>query len=148
LRKLDDGVALATFLAAAGLNRLGVSEIGTPIETDDILPAIAQGCIGIERRMDDEDCATALALINDRASEVRLSAERTLLRGLDGSCQTPIAGLADLHGDQMTLRGEVLRPDGSECFAETLKGPIDDAVEMGLSMAKSLRSKMGDNFFG
>jgi hydroxymethylbilane synthase len=147
LRKLDDGVALATFLAAAGLNRLGLADIGAPIETDDILPAIAQGCIGIEQRAGDEDSATALAMINDASSQVRLSAERSLLRGLDGSCQTPIAGLATLYGDQMMLKGEVLRPDGSECFAETLKGPISDAVEMGQAMADSLRLKMGDNFF-
>ena len=147
LRKLDDGVALATFLAAAGLNRLGLADIGTPIETDDILPAIAQGCIGIERRTGDEDSAAALALINDEPSQVRLSAERSLLRGLDGSCQTPIAGLATLHGDQMMLKGEVLRPDGSECYAETLNGPISDAVEMGQTMADSLRIKMGENFF-
>ena len=148
LRKLDDGVAIATFLAAAGLNRLGVPEIGTPIETDDILPAIAQGCIGIERRADDADSSAALALINDKNSEVQLIAERALLRGLDGSCQTPIAGLATLDGELMTLRGEVLRPDGSERFAEMLKGPIGDGAEMGLAMAASLRLKMGDNFFG
>ncbi|MCL4128117.1 UNVERIFIED_CONTAM: hypothetical protein GTU68_032535 [Idotea baltica] len=148
LRKLDDGVADATFLAMAGLNRLGNADIAQPIETDEILPAIAQGCIGIERRVDDMDAAGALALIHDGGSGLRLNAERALLAGLDGSCQTPIAGLATLDGDTLTLRGEVLRPDGSERIKHMMTGGAKDGAKIGAEMAKILRDQMGENFFG
>ncbi|PIB26056.1 hydroxymethylbilane synthase [Amylibacter kogurei] len=148
LRKLDDGVADATFLAMAGLNRLGSADIANPIETDEILPAIAQGCIGIERRVDDADAAAALALIHDQDSGLRLNAERALLAGLDGSCQTPIAGLATLDGDTITLRGEVLRPDGSESIKHMMTGAAKDGAKIGTDMAKILRDQMGENFFG
>lgn len=148
LRKLDDGVADATFLAMAGLNRLGMSGIANPVDEDDMLPAIAQGCIGIERRIDDSAVAAALALINDAASTTRLAAERALLKGLDGSCQTPIAGLAELSDEGgLILRGEVLRPDGSECLSEQATGPIGQAVELGAEMARKLRDRMGPDFF-
>lgn len=148
LRKLDDGVADATFLAMAGLNRLGMQDIANPIAEDDMLPAIAQGCIGIERREDDGDAAAALAQINHAPSMIRLSAERALLAGLDGSCQTPIAGLAEFHGEgELSLRAEVLRPDGSECLSDQALAPISDAEAMGAEMAERLRARMGPDFF-
>ncbi|PLS23569.1 hydroxymethylbilane synthase [Neptunicoccus cionae] len=148
LRKLSEGVAQATFLAMAGLKRLDMpADTATPISPDDMLPAIAQGAIGIERRKDDESAAAALALINDADTQTRLFAERALLRGLDGSCQTPIAGLALLDGDRITLRGEVLRPDGSESLTETLSGARTEAAEIGAEMASRLRPRMGNNFF-
>lgn len=148
LRKLDDGVADATFLAMAGLNRLGMQDIANPIAEDDMLPAIAQGCIGIERREDDGDAAAALAQINHAPSMIRLSAERALLAGLDGSCQTPIAGLAEFHGEgELSLRAEVLRPDGSECLSDQALAPISEAVAMGAEMAERLRARMGSDFF-
>ncbi len=148
LRKLDDGVADATFLAMAGLNRLGMADIVNPVDEDDMLPAIAQGCIGIERRLEDQAVGEALALINDAPATTRLAAERALLKGLDGSCQTPIAGLAEFtdSGD-LILRGEVLRPDGSECLTERASGPAEQAAELGEDMARRLRSRMGPDFF-
>lgn len=148
LRKLADGVAQATFLAMAGLKRLDMpSDTATPISPDDMLPAIAQGAIGIERRADDADTATALALINDTDTGIRLAAERTLLAGLDGSCQTPIAGLAELSGDRLNLRGEVIRPDGSEALTATREGVASEATAMGADMAAELRGRMGADFF-
>ncbi len=147
IRKLDDGVADATFLAMAGLNRLGLSELACAIDTDDMLPAIAQGAIGIERRDDDTGISAALALINDAETTTRLAAERSLLKGLDGSCQTPIAGLAELDGDQLRLRGQVLRPDGSEAISRQMTGPADQAAALGADMAEWLRKRMGDGFF-
>lgn len=148
LRKLSEGVAQATFLAMAGLKRLNMpADTATPISTDDMLPAIAQGAIGIERRADDEAAAQALALINHSDTQIRLFAERALLRGLDGSCQTPIAGLATLHGDQISLQGEVLRPDGSESLTDQLTGARSDAAKIGAEMAARLRPRMGRDFF-
>ena len=147
LRKLKEGVADATFLACAGLNRLGLSELANPIETDDILPAIAQGCIGIERREDDTEVQAILDAINNTPATTRLAAERALLTGLDGSCQTPIAGLAELDGDNMRLRGQVIRPDGSEALDDDITCAANDGVEAARDMAKRFRAKMGPNFF-
>jgi hydroxymethylbilane synthase len=147
LRKLDEAVADATFLACAGLNRLGRSDISNPIEVDDMLPAIAQGCIGIEHRIDDIEISAMLAVINDADATTRLAAERALLKGLDGSCQTPIAGLAELDGDQMRLRGQVVRPDGSEALSDDVTCAAIDGVQYAIEMAARFRDKMGSGFF-
>lgn len=143
LKKLADGVADATFLAMAGLHRLGLDDIArNPVASDDMLPAIAQGAIGVERRLDADDIAALLAPINCPASQVRIAAERAFLAGLDGSCETPIAGLAELQGDaatgRLTLRGEVLRPDGSARITGNRQGPAADAVAMGADLAREM----------
>ena len=148
LKKLNDGVADATFLAMAGLKRLQKLEIVTSaIETDEILPAVAQGAIGIERRYDDERVAFLLSKIHHNETRVRLKAERAFLKTLDGSCQTPIAGLAELDGGALTLRGEILRIDGSECVSGYRSGSPDDAQKMGDDLAKELLQKSAGGFF-
>ena len=148
LKKLDDGVARATFLARAGLNRLGMSDVPQhPIETTDMLPAIAQGAIGIERREDDMRVAEMLAAIHDPATADQLVAERAFLAALDGSCETPIAGLAVVTGDRLHLRGEVLRPDGSEAHSGERDGAVSDGPEMGRDLARELLDLGGPNFF-
>lgn len=148
LKKLADGVADCTFLAMAGLSRLQMDDVpATAISPDDMLPAIAQGAIGIERRADDMRAAELLEAIHCRQTATRLVAERSLLAGLDGSCETPIAGLAELEGGQLHLRGEVLRPDGSEAIAETLTGPADDGAQLGQALARSLLQRAGPGFF-
>ncbi|WP_227268304.1 hydroxymethylbilane synthase [Roseobacter weihaiensis] len=148
LKKLSEGVAECTFLAAAGLNRLKMSDVpATPIDADDMLPAIAQGAIGIERRIADENTARMLAAIHDTETGQRLAAERSLLLTLDGSCETPIAGLAELKGGQLHLRGEVLRPDGSEALAGERTGAIRDGVTMGRDLAEELLQRAGPDFF-
>lgn len=148
MKKLGDGVAEATFLAQAGLNRLGMNDVpATPIEIDDMLPAVAQGAIGIERRGDDNRTAHMLAAIHDIPTGQRLAAERAFLAALDGSCETPIAGLAVLEGDQLRLRGEVLRPDGSEVISDERVCSIDDGAALGEAMAKDMLAKAGPDFF-
>ncbi len=148
LKKLDDGVADCTFLALAGLNRLGMADkAASAINPDDMLPAIAQGAIGIERRADDSQTGDLLAAIHDTPTAQRLSAERALLAGLDGSCETPIAGLATLEGSTLRLRGEVLRPDGSESISEDMSAPVQDAADLGHEMARVLLKRAGDGFF-
>ncbi len=148
LKKLDDGVASCTFLALAGLKRLGRDDVpATPIATEDMLPAVAQGAIGIERRENDHRIADMLASIHDRQTGKRLAAERAFLSALDGSCETPIAGLAELDGDTLRLRGEILRPDGSECLTDEVTGPIADGAEMGRAMAERLLALAGEGFF-
>ena len=148
LKKLEDGVADATFLAAAGLNRLGLSHIAQSfLDPDVMLPAVAQGAIGIERRSDDTRIAEILSAIHDTSTGHRLAAERAFLRGLDGSCETPIAGLAELKGATLRLRGEVLRPDGSEAINDDQTCPIEDAEILGTEMAIKIIKNTPNNFF-
>ncbi|WP_147110489.1 hydroxymethylbilane synthase [Tateyamaria sp. syn59] len=148
LQKLADGLADCTFLAHAGLNRLDMTEVpATPIEPTDMLPAIAQGAIGIERRIDDTNTAELLAAIHDAATGHRVATERQLLFTLDGSCETPIAGLATIDGDTLTLTGEVLRPDGSDAISGTRQGPVSDGAAMGTELGQHLLKAAGPGFF-
>lgn len=148
LSKLAQGIAEATFLAMAGMNRLGLSEVpARPIPPDAMLPAIAQGAIGVERRAGDARVREMLALIHDRETGERLAAERAFLAGLDGSCQTPIAGLAEVEGGRLRLRGEILRPDGSLVLADDAAGPVAEGEAMGRAMAARLLQAAGPGFF-
>jgi len=147
MRKLDNGVAAATFLAMAGLTRLGMAHVARgAIEPDQMLPAVAQGAIGIERRSDDLRVAALLALIHDHETGLRLAAERQFLATLDGSCETPIAGLAVLDGPDLWLRGEILRPDGSESIAGEMRGPVADGTSLGKALAQQLLSRAPAGF--
>ncbi|WP_298429864.1 hydroxymethylbilane synthase [uncultured Jannaschia sp.] len=146
--KLRDGVADATFLAMAGLNRLGMGEVPRrAMDPGDMLPAIAQGAIGIERRADDHAMGDVLAAIHDHDTGLRVEAERAFLRQLDGSCETPIAGLAVLDGGTLRLRGEVLRPDGSEALEEAGDCVAGDGPALGIELARRLLDRAPDGFF-
>jgi hydroxymethylbilane synthase len=148
LKKLEDGVASCTFLAMAGLNRLDMTHVAkSAVAVEDMLPAVAQGAIGIERRENDLNTAGLLEAIHDIPTGQRLSAERAFLKELDGSCETPIAGLAELQGGQIHLRGEVLRPDGSDAINDHATAPIEDAAILGQELAKKLLSEAGEGFF-
>ena len=148
LQKLADGVAAATFLAMAGLNRLGMGGAARPVEVTAMLPAVAQGAIGVERRLADPRAGAMLAAIHHIPTGQQLAAERAFLARLDGSCDTPIAGLAVLEGDQIWLRGEILRPDGSRVIGGELRAPIPQAVALGQALAADLLSRAGPGFFG
>ncbi|MBE0455273.1 MAG: hydroxymethylbilane synthase [Roseovarius sp.] len=148
LKKLEDGVAACTFLALAGLNRLGRADVATSaIEPEVMLPAVAQGAIGIERRADDHRAADMLAAIHDEPTGQRLAAERAFLAALDGSCETPIAGLAELDGGTLRLRGEILRPDGGARHTDDATAPIADGATLGREMAARLLERAGSGFF-
>ncbi|SDW18334.1 hydroxymethylbilane synthase [Tritonibacter mobilis] len=149
LQKLHDGVASATFLAMAGLRRLNMAEEvpATPIAPEDMLPAVAQGAIGIERRSHDTTAAAMLEAIHHAETSLRLAAERAFLAALDGSCETPIAALADLSGGTLQLRGQILRPDGSEALADQQSCAIEDGAELGRRMGEALRARAGEGFF-
>lgn len=147
LKKLGDNLAEATFLAMAGLNRLGMDNVKrSAIEVDEMLPAIAQGAIGIERRLDDSRISDMLVAIHDAPTGQRLAAERAFLAALDGSCETPIGGLADLAGGTLRLRGEILRTDGSEVLRDDATAPIADGAELGREMAAKLLKIAGPGF--
>jgi len=148
LAKLDRGEVAATFLAAAGLRRLGMeAEISALIEPAEMLPAVAQGAIGIETRADDAAARILLAPIHDAATAHRLAAERAFLAALDGSCRTPIGGLAVLEGERLWFRGEIIRPDGSERLSTERRGRVSDAAALGRDAAEELRAKGGAGFF-
>ena len=148
LKKLDDGVAECTFLAVAGLNRLNMEDIITaPISTDEMLPAVAQGAIGIERREKDIKVATMLEAIHNSTTGLLLSAERAFLEALDGSCETPIAGLAEFKNENLRFRGEILKTDGSEVYSDEQVVSKEDATLVGIEMAHKLLSQAGNDFF-
>jgi hydroxymethylbilane synthase len=119
LAKLDAGQYDAILLAYAGLKRLGLAARATELlPLNDWLPALAQGAVGVEVRARDEATAAAVRTLNDPLSETALACERAFQAALDGSCRSPIAGLAAYTGEHLVFRGEVLAPDGSD-FAET-----------------------------
>jgi len=148
LGKLDAGVAHCTFLAMAGLHRLGRTDVpAIAMSPDEMLPAIAQGAIGIERRRDDVRMEEMLSAIHDRATGDLLAAERAFLAALDGSCETPIAGLAEVADGTLRLRGQILRPDGSEALEDERTAPVADGAALGAAMARDLLARAGDGFF-
>lgn len=148
LRKLDEGVADATLLAVAGLKRLGLEhEITEAIPVATMLPAIAQGAIGVERRQNDERVHRILSDFHHAETGICITAERAFLAGLDGSCKTPIAGLAELNGDRLSFRGLILTVDGGEVLEATREGNASDAAAMGADAAAELKSLAGPHFF-
>ena len=147
LNKLEAGVCDATLLACAGLRRLEQDErITEAVETNVMLPAPAQGAIGIEVRRDREDLRGFIAPLNDRAAELEITAERAFLRALDGNCRTPIAALARLDGDTLTLNGEILAKDGSLRVSQKVAGEVEsviNAYDLGFKMGEAVRTEVG-----
>jgi len=148
LRKLADGVVDATLLAYAGLRRLGMENEATAImDTNVMLPAVAQGAITIETREGDEEMARRLAPLNHPETEVCVTAERALLAALEGSCRTPIAAYAVLKKNRLHLRARMLSPDGRQCYEATREGLPADAAAMGRDAGSEIRRTAGDAFF-
>ncbi|MCW5750434.1 MAG: hydroxymethylbilane synthase [Alphaproteobacteria bacterium] len=149
LARLAEGRFDATLLALAGLRRLGLADRASAvIPTEEMLPAVAQGAIGLECREADARTRRLLAPLAHRESEVCVAAERALLAALDGSCRTPIAALAEILPDgRLRLRAEILRPDGSEVVACERAGPADAGVAMGRDAGDELKRRGGAGFF-
>jgi hydroxymethylbilane synthase len=124
IRKLELGEADATLLAAAGLDRLGILETGAPL--DDLLPAPAQGAIGVEARAGDGKTRALIEAIDHRPTHVCVLAERSLLEGLGGSCRSPVAALAECDGDYLRLRAEIQTNAGSEVERIDERFPASD----------------------
>jgi hydroxymethylbilane synthase len=149
LKKLGEGAADATLLACAGLMRLGLSRaITEPMSVDDMLPAVAQGAIGVEIRADDDRTAHLLAPINHPQTALAVSVERAFLAKLDGSCKTPIAGLAELTApDRLLFRGAILAPDGRQCHLARREGRPETGLSMAEDAAEELIARAGPDFF-
>ena len=147
LQKLKDGVADATFLAAAGLKRLGYEKhITALIEPSEMLPAVAQGAIGIEICAGDTTIEQLVAPLNDVATNLKVTTERAFLKALDGSCRTPIAGLATLNDNRLDFTGQILKPDGSEAHELSVSGKPAEAIELGTRVGRELLERGGPNF--
>lgn len=148
LQKLADGVADATLLAVAGLNRLGeAARITSAIETDVMLPAVAQGAIGIEIRSDDGKTRRLVHALNDAATALTVAAERAFLGRLEGSCRTPIAGLAWLIDGAVHFRGQILTTDGREAYETARQGRPEEALKLAEAAADELLARAGPRFF-
>jgi hydroxymethylbilane synthase len=149
LRKIAAGEAEATLLALAGLKRLGLeSRARAVLGVDEMLPAVAQGAIGIECRRDDTRVLDALAPLNDARTATEVAAERALLARLDGSCRTPIAALARLDGDALRLDALIATPDGTRVLRAARAGAAADAARLGDDAGAELRRAGGPGFFG
>ena len=147
LRKLRDGEVDATILALCGLRRMGLeAEVTAAVPVTDMLPAVAQGAIGIEIRADDDRTRELVLALNHAASEIAVRAERAFLKVLDGSCRTPIAGHATIDGGRLSLAGMVLSPDGTECHETASEGSVEDAAEIGSAAGEEVRSRLGPDF--
>ena len=146
LAKRAAGVVEATLLALAGLKRLGMAHVGTPVPEDEMLPAVGQGAVCIECRADDAKVRAWLAAIDHRPTATCVAAEHAMLVVLDGSCRTPIAGHAILAADGLHLRGLIVKPDGSELIATERRGAPADAEAMGRDAGHELKRRGGPGF--
>jgi hydroxymethylbilane synthase len=136
-------------LALAGLRRLALTDcIAAVIAPEEMLPAVAQGAIGIECRESDTATRECLAPLNHTATAICIEAERAMLAVLDGSCRTPIAGLAELVADGgISLRGMLLRPDGSGAVEAARLGRASDAIMLGRDLGAELKAQAGPGYF-
>ncbi len=145
LKKLDNGEYDAIILAAAGLKRLEFKDrISEFLATDISLPAIGQGAVGIECRREDDWVNELLAPLNDPDTATRVAAERAMNLRLQGGCQVPIAGYAELEHGVILLRGLVGRVDGSEIIRGEIAGPPEDAAHLGQVLAEDLLARGAD----
>lgn len=142
LAKLDRGDYDAIILAAAGLKRLQLIErINSYLSAEESLPAVGQGAVGIECRLDDQPTRALLTPLNDRLTSIRVRAERAMNTHLEGGCQVPIGSYALIEGETLWLRALVGEPDGSQIITAERRGHIDDAEQIGITLAEELLAK-------
>jgi hydroxymethylbilane synthase len=148
MRKLSEGQFDMTLLALAGINRLGIdASVGTPLGHDEMLPAVAQGAIGLEINMRNQAATRFVQALDHSDTHRCVAAERAMLAVLDGSCRTPIAGYARLGaGGMMTIEGLVAKPDGSVLHRQTIDGAASDSVALGVELGQMLKQQAGDGF--
>lgn len=145
LRKIAGGEADGTFLAVSGLKRVDLSHcINEILDPEEMLPAVAQGCVAIQSHERNEELNQVLESMNDLPTMYAVKCERAFLRELDGSCRTPIAALAEVSGGDLFFRGAVIRPDGGELILEKIKGSADDHLSLGVELAQRIKKNHGD----
>ncbi len=147
LRKLEEGQADASFLACAGLKRLGMGrDITSLVEIDQMLPAVAQAAISVEIKADGDQISQLVAPLNDQKTALCVKAERAFLERLEGSCRTPIGGLATIEDERIVFRGQILSEDGTNSFETSSAGPTTKAVKIGTDAADELLEAAGPDF--
>jgi hydroxymethylbilane synthase len=147
LAKLAAGEVDGTMLAVAGMARLGLDVHHHPIDPAEMLPAACQGAIGLEIRLDDAWARSLCDAIGDTASAITVAAERAFLAALDGSCRTPIAGLAKIDGDLIRFEGLVARPDGTAVIRVHEQAALADAARLGSEAGQRMKADMPLDFF-
>lgn len=148
IAKINSGEFDATFLAVAGLNRLGHEEkITDAMDLDDMLPAPAQGAVGLEIKQDRPEIMDRISPLNHKDTEISVRAERAFLKTLDGNCRTPIAALAGFDEGVLCLEGQVLSLDGSSCFEAGLEGDRANPEALGEAVGKIILNSAGSRFF-
>jgi hydroxymethylbilane synthase len=139
IRKLDEGMYDAIILATAGLNRMKWSErITSFFEPEDMLPAVAQGAVGIELRKDNEELLAGLAFLQDEETTIAVDGERAFLHRLEGGCQVPIGCFGTVAGGKLTITGLVASIDGKEVIRKQVVGKVADAKTMGVAVAEEI----------
>ena len=147
IRKLDAGEVDALVLAACGLIRLDLSWRAAQILPYEImLPAVGQGALAIECRSDDKTARQLIDPLNDPLAAACIGAERAMLAALDGSCRTPIAGLAEVSEERLTIRGLLLSSDGSSAISGQRAGNIREAEALGSALGRQLRDRADPSF--
>jgi len=142
LKKLDDGEYDAIILASAGLIRLEMQDrISSFLTTQQSLPAMGQGAVGIECRIDDELTNQLIAPLSHKETTIRLTAERALNKRLEGGWEVPIGGFAELNGDQLSMRAFVGSPDGKNLVEGRIAGTAENAEQLGIQLADDLLSR-------
>jgi hydroxymethylbilane synthase len=145
LRKLKEGQFDAIILAAAGVKRLGLAEnVSDYIDPEISLPAIGQGALGIECRVDDRELNDLIAFFNHADTRTCVTGERALLRRLEGGCQVPIACYGQIKGGALHLTGLVGSVDGKRIIKDALEGPPEKAEKLGVTLAEKLLSRGAD----
>jgi hydroxymethylbilane synthase len=144
LRKLDEGQFDAIILAAAGLNRLGLADRAASYFTkNEMLPAVAQGAVGIELRTADKDLLAGLCFLDHHETSITVRAERAFLKRLEGGCQVPIGGFAELEGDKLAMDGLIVSLDGTQFIRESMEDSASDPERLGNALAEKLLSMGG-----
>jgi hydroxymethylbilane synthase len=147
IRKLEAGEVDATLLALCGLQRIGLADRATEILPREVmLPAVGQGALAVECRAGDEAVRRLLAPLDDAVSAACAAAERAMLAVLDGSCHTPIAGLAEAANDRLVIEGLLMTPDGGSAIRVSHSGLIANATAIGTALGEELRRRGGPQF--
>lgn len=141
IKKLTTKELDAVILAAAGIRRMGwTDKITEYIPTEVCLPAIGQGAVGVETRVDDDTISGLVSRLNHEPTSIAVRAERAFLKRLEGGCQVPIAAFGEINGKKIKLRGLVGRIDGSEIIKDSLEGSVERVEEIGVELAEKLLS--------
>ncbi|MDA8164818.1 MAG: hydroxymethylbilane synthase [Desulfobacteraceae bacterium] len=144
LRKLDEGEFDAVILATAGLNRLGLSaRITSHLAPEEMLPAVAQGALGLELRRNDPEVYGLISFLHHEETAVAVEAERAFLKRLEGGCQVPLGAYAELRGGKLTVTGLIAAVDGSELLRRSFTGPPKEAASLGVQLAEALLAMGG-----